>query len=306
MTNFTHNNHLVYSTGDNEYGHRSNSFEKFSVRLGKVDHDQYRSSSYRQELYRTADIVYKEFGNDLVVLLSGGTDSEIVLRNFVDIGVRPRCVAIKFAGDYNLGDINEAYAITNELGIKLDTIEFDIKEFYYSGEAADFGSKIQCTQLAYLMSYYNIAKLSAPAVMGGEVFLSRNVSVGNDNYWSYVFRENEDASAMRFSLLYGIPLVNEWFSYTPELLLYYLENPMITSLISTKYNYKLTSVSSKNKILKTLYPEIRDKIKTHGFEQLRAFNHESYRQIASTQISRLESSLDGIPYFTALRMLKGE
>jgi hypothetical protein len=110
---------------------------------------------------------------------------------------------------------------------------------------------------------------------------------------------------MRFSRKYGIPLVNEWFSYTPEVMLYYLENKDIQSLISEKYNYKLSSVSSKNKILKDLVPEIRERIKTHGFEKLMGFNFESYRQMSNEQIQRLEPSVDGIEISEVMNQLRG-
>jgi hypothetical protein len=140
--------------------------------------------------------------------------------------------------------------------------------------------------------------------MGGEALLTRHVTL-NDSYWYWTFRENEDASAMRFSIKYNLPLVNEWFSYTPELLLCYLEDPEIAELVSNHYNYKLTSVSSKNRILRRLCPYVTEKRKTHGFEQLLAFNYASYRDTASVVIPRLEPSLDGIRYENVIRQLRG-
>jgi hypothetical protein len=303
MTNFTLNNHLQYSIGGRQYGFRESPIEKFNVSLGPVDPDQYRTSSYEEELRRTANAVYKEFGKDLVVFLSGGTDSEIVVNNFISIGVKPKCATIKFKNGYNNADVVEAEKIATELDLELEIIDFDVKDFFDSGQATEFGESIQCTQITYIMVYYCIQKLGAPGVMGGEALLSRNVS-NNSSYWYYTFRENEDASAMRFTNKYKIPLVNEWFSYTPELLLYYLENPQIVDLVSNRYNYKLTSVSSKNKILKDLCPYITEKRKTHGFESLLAFNYSAYKKIGSNQIRRLESNIDGVPIDIALEQLR--
>jgi len=246
-----------------------------------------------------------EFGKDLVVFVSGGTDSEIVLRNFLAVGHRPRCVTIRFKNDYNATDVMEAQALCAELDVPLEFIDFDVKDFYYSGEATEFGKSIQCTQVTYLMVYKSILDLGLPAVMGGETLLTRKVEA-DKSYWYYTLRENEDASAMRFSNKYNVPLVNEWFAYTPEVLLYYLEYPDIKQLVTTKYNYKLTSVSSKNAILAKLYPNIREKKKTHGFENLLAFNNEAYNDIASHQIKRLEASLDGVRYRDAIKQLKGQ
>lgn len=305
MTNFTYNNHLRYSISDREFGYRETSMEKFRVELGAVDKNQYKRSNYISELRRTADDVYKNFGKDMIVFLSGGTDSEIVVRNFLDIGIRPECVVVKFKDDYNLPDVLEAEAIARDLDLNLNVIDFDVKNFYYSGEAIEFGKSLQCTQVTYLMVYYNILKIGRPAVMGGEALLTRGVSSAGTR-WYYTFRENEDASAMRFSMKYNIPLVNEWFSYTPELLLYYLEDADIEKLVSEKYNYKLSSVSTKNSVLRRLYPNIRPKVKTHGFERLLGFNYEAYKGIASQQIRRLESNLDGIDLELAKDMLRGK
>ena len=70
--------------------------------------------------------------------------------------------------------------------------------------------------------------------------------------------------------------------------------------------YKLTSVSSKNDILRQLYPGIRPKIKTHGFEKLLAFNYEAYKNILSDKYRRLESSLDGIEVSVGVISFQGE
>ena len=92
--------------------------------------------------------------------------------------------------------------------------------------------------------------------------------------------------------------------HTPELLLYWLENPLVKELVTNRYNYKLNSASSKNSILSTLY-KTRPKSKTHGFEKLLDFNQEVYKELGRTQIKRLESSIDGIPYDTVIQQLKG-
>lgn len=303
--NYTYKNHLSYTIGGRLFGYRHDSIEKFCVTLSAVDKEYYRKNDYRQELRRIADLVYTDLGKELVVFLSGGTDSEIVVRNFLDIGIKPRCVTISFKDGYNALDVNESREICKELNLNLDIIDLDIIDFYKSGEAKEFGQKIQCTQVTYLMVYKSILQYGLPAVMGGEALFTKSVN-RNGSFWYYTFRENEDASAMRFSEKYSIPLVNEWFSYTPEILLYYMEDKDIQSLFTDNTNYKLSSVSSKNNILSRLYPGIRKKIKTHGFERLLGFNYEAYKDIASNQIKRLENSLDGIPVNEAYDMLRGK
>jgi len=97
--NFTHNNHLSYTLGERDYGFRVTPTDKFLVKVGKIDSDHYTHTDFETELRRTADLVYQDFGNDFVLLLSGGTDSEIVAHNFLNIGIKPRCITIRFIGD---------------------------------------------------------------------------------------------------------------------------------------------------------------------------------------------------------------
>lgn len=301
--NFTHNNHLKYWIGDRLYGARQECYDKYRVAVGAIDPDHYRTSDYRQEQRRTADLILQDYGRDFVVMFSGGTDSEIVIRSFLDIGIQPRCVFIRFTGDYNAADYHIAQSITDQLGLTLEVYDFDVIDFYRSGQAAEFASEIQCRQIAYLTVYNAIRDLQVPAVMGGEMLLRRTIPQNAESEWYYVIRENEDASAMRFSIKYGIPLVNEWFSYTPEMMAYFLEHPGIQKLVTDKYNYKLGSVSSKNRILRNLMPELIEKTKTHGYENLGAFNIETYFELHKTHVPRLESSLDGIKLTDLVKML---
>jgi hypothetical protein len=302
---FTNNNHLTYSIGGREFGYREDPTEKYKVNIGAVDKDHYAKSSWLEEQYRTADLIYKDYGKDFVVMFSGGTDSEIVLHAFKKIGVKPRAVFIKFVGDYNAPDLELAVQIANGLDIKLDIVPFDIINFYRNGMAHEFAQELQCSQMAYLSVYHHIAKMGLPAVMGGEMLLKRQVKPAGSE-WFYCFRENEDASAMRFSNKYHIPLVNEWFSYTPEMMGYYLERPRIQDMMTNKFNGKMTSVSTKNAVLNYLFPGLLPKIKTTGFEKLLGFNGETYANLAGTFVKRLESSLDGIYIKDVYTKLFGE
>lgn len=303
--NFTYNNHLKYSIGDREFGIREEIYDRYVVNVGQVEIDRYNNTTWLDEQYRTAELIYKDLGKDLVVMFSGGTDSEIVLRAFKKIGITPRSIFIKFNNDYNIQDYKIAESVAKDLGINLETIEFDIVDFFNSGQAEEFAKTVQCSQIAYLNVYYHILKLQCPAVMGGEVLLKRNVSLPQFK-WYYCFRENEDASAMRFSIKYNLPLVNEWFSYTPEMLAHFLENKRVKQLITERFNYKLASVSSKNTILYELMPSLIKKVKTHGFEKLLGFNGETYQYLQRCFVKDFDNNLNGIYIEDIYKQLFGD
>ena len=291
--NFTFNNHLTYTIGGREYGTRQTPYEKFIANVGKIDLNYYAGSNWLQEQHRTADLVYNDLGKDAVVMFSGGTDSEIVLRAFIGIGITPRAVFIKFKHDYNIPEFYMAERIAAELNIKLDVFDLDIIDFYESGAARDLASSYQCSQLAYLAAYHCILKYQAPAILGGEIFLQRYTSPTYAK-WFYSLREEQDCSAMRLGLQTGIPIVNQWFSYTPEMIGYFITHPDIVSLVSNRFNYKLTSASSKNAVLCNLMNTVIPKQKRTGFEKLRGFNHEAFNALRNCYLPKLEHSLDGI------------
>jgi tRNA(Ile)-lysidine synthase TilS/MesJ len=300
--NYTQNNHLYYTIGDRRFGWRENPHEKFEVFVGKIDNDVYRTSNWREELRKTADSVLSEYGKDLILFLSGGTDSEIVLRNFLEIGFKPRCVLLKFIDGYNSEDADEAVELARCLDVKLDVIDVDILDFYHSGEIYDISSELQCSQIAYLNVYHHVRKLGAPAVMGGEQLL-RRLNTQSDDYWYHCYRENQDGSSARFGERYQIPIVNEWFSYTPEMMLYYLEEPGVKKIM-TDNNYE-SSMHEKNVVLQKLFPELRKKVKSHGFEKLVEFNITVTNDLKSRMIPRLTPSLDGISINNLYTMLRG-
>jgi hypothetical protein len=191
------------------------------------------------------------------------------------------------------------------LNVKLKIIDFDVVDFFNSGQAYEFASELQCRQIAYLSVYHHIKLLGLPAVMGGEMLFQRKTAYDYSK-WFFSFRENQDASAIRFSLRYNIPLVNEWFSYTPEMMGYYLHHPRIKWLLTEKYNYKMSSFSTKNEILTQYMPELLEKEKTHGYEKLLGFNNETFNKLHKSYVRKLESSLDGLFISDLEKQLFGE
>jgi hypothetical protein len=295
MVNFTYKNHLKYYLDDALFANRTNPYQKYRVEVGKIDPLYYAKSSGSQELVRIANLISNDFNKNIVVFFSGGTDSEIVMRSFLKIGITPTCFMIKLKNDLNIDDVEIAKKICDELGITLNFIDFDIHEFVFSGEAMEFSNSIQCTQITFSMIFNCIKKLNLPVIMGGSIPLVKTVR-NNKVIWYYSFRENEEGCAIRFVNKYNIPVINEWFAYTPESMLYFLSNPIIKEVICNKVPYKLSIESSKNKALTEYLPNIDLRKKTHGFEKLLPLNLECYRTLSSSQIIRLTSCLDGIEY----------
>ena len=291
--NFTHDNHLKYTVGGRLFGVRENPYEKYQVSVGRVDPVAYPNGNWLQEQYRIAELVYQNLGKDLVVMLSGGTDSEIILRSFNHIGVRPRAIFIEFLNGYNHHELIAAQMISDDVGIPLEIVQFDIIDFYKGGRAAELAKEIHCYRFGFLMTYQNILQIGAPAIMGGSVTACR-IPTLEGSRWYCSYAEREDMAAFRLHAKYGIPLIPEWFSYTPESIAYFLEDPIIQWTIRERFNYKTWTDGMKNEVFQKWMPELIKKNKKHGFEHLLGFSHEACLKIVKEIPPRLESSLDGI------------
>ena len=303
MINFTHNNHLSYTIGGRQFGFRENPYEKYEVSVGRIDMDYFRKSSWLQEQYRIADLTYQAFGKDLVVMFSGGTDSEVVLRAYKHIGITPRAAFIRFIGGYNDHELIAAREVTDDLGINLEVIDFDVIDFYRSGYAGELASAVQSHNMAFVAVYSQILKLQAPAIMGGSFTFTRDPSMtGSD--WKADFTECESAS-VRLSLKYSVPLIQEWFSYTPEVIGYFMEHPVFQRVVTDRYNYKNFTDSSKNPVFKEWMPSIIGKHKKNGYEYLTGLRHET-DFFLKRLTRRMDRYVDGIPIEVIRIQLFGE
>jgi hypothetical protein len=304
--NLTLNSHLKYYIGGRLFGHRKTPYEKYTVECGRIDMDHYKKSSWLIEQYRIADLVYKDLGKDFIVMFSGGTDSEIVLRAFKHIGVNVRPLFVKFIGDYNLDEYYAARKVTDALGLKLEVVPFDVKGFFWSGKAPALAAELQSHQIGSLVLYQSIINLQTPVVMGGSFTLLREPHETAGSKWFYNSTEAEDSASIRCSHKYNMPIIQEWFAYTPEVIGYFLDHPKIKWLISDRYNYKTWSDGIKNEIFMEWMPEIIKKTKKTGYETLMGFTIDTNMDMRQEFPARLETSLDGIYVDDLFRQLFGD
>lgn len=304
MIHFTHNNHLKYFINDKLYAERNSIFDRYKVEVGKVDKQHFNTTTFNKELIRIAELVFTELGKDFVIYFSGGTDSEIVVRSFLQLNLKPKLVMIKYNNNYNLEDIKYADKLAKQLDLKLEFYDFHLENFMASGEADSIAKDVQCSQIVFCALYYVINKLGLPAVMGGSMPFLKNVRNTPSN-WYYCYRENEEGSAIRFSLKYKIPLIYEWFSYTPEIMALYLQHKL-TSHVLYNQNYKLTFEYYKNEILCDLVPGLELRQKKTGFEKIVPMNIEYYKILNKEFPSNLTGDLDGIEVLNLKKMLDYE
>lgn len=304
MFNFTHNNHYKHFIDDELFGVRTSKFQQYSTDVGSVDMDYYRKNDYNKERLRIAQLQYNDLGQDLVLFVSGGLDSEIMVRSYVEQGLKPLCIIIKFKGDYNISDVNEAVSLLTELRVPYKIIDYDIKDFYHSGAAAELAVEIQCELLPFLAFFDVSRKLGVPTVLGGELLLERYRGPNQVPQWVLRNLETYEAAHVRFSKKYNIPFIIEWFSYTPEIMLYYLENIQVKKLMEPNSAY-WSITPMKNTILRSIIPNLRVKSKGTGYENLKGLLVESKQILGSLMPENIGDSHPYLHYNEVINKLKG-
>lgn len=268
---YTDNNHLTWNLGGSPFESRTLESQPFNFQLGKLSR-QPKSWKYEFEyaLRRLVDNV----GSKLDVLVSGGADSEVLVRGLLNIGVVPTLHTILFKDGLNAHETDRVDTLSKLYGVKVYYHDHDIVETIKSESYLDQAKRLQCSQIAYLTVVDVISRLQNPAVMGGEVYLQKHqvpsLSVQSEaQQWAYIYREDEDGMTYRYSKQTGHTLVNEIMTYTPELLYSWLTHPVIVNTVAGNTPGKITILSLKSKVYEQeLGYELTAKIKYHGYEML--------------------------------------
>jgi len=113
---FSHNNYIKYGLNKG----------KFWAKYGRCEREP---MSYRDECINAADLIYESTEKKILIHFSGGIDSEVVCRSFLE-AKRPFEVCIwRYNDRLNEHDINYAFKFCKEYNIKYNIIDINIIEF---------------------------------------------------------------------------------------------------------------------------------------------------------------------------------
>lgn len=285
---FTSNNHLKYTIKNRLFGLRETPYEKYSVSVGKIDKEYYKKNTWQTEQYRVGSLVLENIGKDFVLLYSG-LNSECILRILLSANIKPILIFIRFVGDYNLNEYYHAVKTANDLGVELSVFDYDIVDNYHSGELTEFADSFQCGNIMQAVLCHSVHKLQSPAIIGQEIIFRKKVTLNNVD-WCYYFPETSNASFIKYSIKHHVPVISEWFSYTPESIAYLLDN---IDLYTETYKFKVSTNSTQNQIFNELMPELTMTTHKNGYENLYGLMTEFLLR-GSRFHGGLDKTVDGI------------
>lgn len=219
-------------------------------------------SSWRDECKSTAQQLYDLHGNNLVLLLSGGLDSEVMLHSFIACGITPRVAIFRYERNLNLHDINYALRICAARGISPEIIDINVETFFNT-VLLDFALKTRCSSPQLNLYYYYANQLDGIPVFGaGENYLIRHI--GKKNIY--------DCEEARVGTIYTYfrsiqrECIPAFFQYTPETMVSYLQKESVYRWVETAFNNRyINSKKIKPSIIAEDF-DIEPRGKLTGFE----------------------------------------
>lgn len=181
--------------------------------------------SFRLECLEAAREIAAHAGSlPITVLFSGGMDSEVTLRSFVEAGVPVRAAILRFKDDFNLHDYSWAILACENLGVEYRIHDLDLLAFW-SGAANEYAERTQCVSPQLLPTMWLADQVDGFPVLGS----GENYLVKKNETWVLLEKERI-ASWYRHFLFQNRPACPGFFQWSPELMLSWLVDPLAIDL----------------------------------------------------------------------------
>jgi hypothetical protein len=262
------NNWMSYSFDGVEYGKKLTKESVFSINFNKKIKKE-SISSYKDALYNNAKIMRDSFSEPFDVLLSGGIDSEVVVRTFKDLGIKHNTFIFRLENNYNIRDINDAIDICQQINIPYKIIDFNLQNFFEQDALYYFNKSFvpragRLPRLKWLEYLDNI-----PVFCDGEPYWKRMYGEDYSQKSEWQLQLGEDAySSSVYARNLGRAVIGDWYEYTPEIMLSHMQHPITRQLLNDHLYGKLGSWSSRYAMHQEIWPEVATRKKLVGYEGL--------------------------------------
>jgi len=263
---FSKNNHLNYwYNNDPNILYRENWYDIISFQVGGIS----RSPAYfKAECITAAKEIYDLYPN-IHIGLTGGLDSNVCLESFLQAGIKPGIFIMKFMREDNeLNPLDANYAIEKcqELGIDPLIIEVDPIKFVAENMMST-SKEFQIYSMYQALHIHTCRDFDFPFITVDEIELRRDCHP--KNLWSFVKKEDQDMCWRRFSNTTNVRAINNFFTWSPELMLSFLKISAVEKLCTGRIPGKVSWNSIKNLIYADGgFPKFIKYKKTWGVEKM--------------------------------------
>lgn len=260
-------NWMSYSYDGVEYGNKISYKSQFNLLINKKVSAS-SIPSYRDALFNNAKIMRDSYNEPFDVCLSGGIDSEVIVRTFKTLGIKFNTFIFRLEDNLNIKDVSDALDICTELNLDYKIIDFNLRSFFENDALTLFKNHPyviveRLPRIKWIDYLDNI-----PIFGDGEPYWRRtkenNFSIKSD--WKFVFAEEAQYANAFYARKMNRTVISEWYEYTPEIILSYYRTPLIQKLLNDEILGKISCYSSRAELHQDIWSEIKYKQKLVGYE----------------------------------------
>ena len=276
---YTIDNHFVFGYNQIPFSRKLNvDSDQFFCRYSQC---RRVPNSFKKECIQTARDIQEQSQNlnrTPFIFLSGGLDSEVVVKAFIDAAVKFKVISFRFKN--NLSSHETYYIDKFVKKHNLDHQYYDIDpDWLVSEQAEQFAEQAQCS-MSEMLPHMKLIKhvwdeLNGFPVLGnGDLYVSKDISVDwifdrtKPKYqWNYI--EYEYILAWnRFAIYNNILGSLNFFMHNPEIVLAMIKDSDMFRCINNQIVHKLSSRSTKAVVYIKSWQDLEPRMKYHGSEKL--------------------------------------
>ena len=231
MFHWTYNNHLVCGF------HRNSSGEiDKNIYFSQVDSADRKIFTVFEEAQMAAALIYREarkLRQEIFLCLSGGIDSEAMLRAFISAGVPFQGIIMRFNDGLNDFDIKDIIQFCDKNHVPYEIFDLNVLDFFESGKYLQYGKMYQCQSPQLAAHLYLCDHIKGCPVLSWqppEIFFyfdhKRKTQI-----FSFGLPGHLHNALLRYFVKkrrFGVPF---FFLYTTELLKAFFKLPLLQKMI---------------------------------------------------------------------------
>ena len=260
---------------------RTESFEILNINIEPMTR---QPLTLKEECIIAAKEIYAKYPN-IHIALSGGWESQICLRSFIEAGITPDVYILKLPIGLNSHDTDIAIKQCNKFNIQPKIITVNLDNFVREHMLPTV-TKYQTYSFFQSLQAYYISNLNEDVLLVDKADLRRDANP--DLSWSFARSEDFNFWADRFNSFNEKKIINNFFTFGPELMYSFLSLPAIVELMNKTHSGKISLNSLKNLIyyqggFTNLFDDDTHRfVKTISFENIPGLNQSNSELIEQT------------------------
>lgn len=300
------NNWYQWQYGDEPLFGRQTSNLPFNTFYSKSD---VLIGSFKEELQKAAKSTLDHYpGLKPCIFFSGGVDSELILRAYLDIGANPEVYIVRYKNDLNIYDVSYAITICTILKVEYNLIDFNLQQFY-ENDAEKIAEDAQIDR-PRMLPHIKFTECADGLIIVGHSDIRWYRP--HDDYTkkaTWLAQDFEhDIGCDKYNILHNRPAIYQWWKWTPGLVISYTQLKWFKQLVNDEIIGKLGLNSSKLLGFREAYPDLITREKQTGFEKTDELINEfesflkqkykglPYRQLVNRTLDDLLTEIIGIPH----------